>query len=473
MGGPDDTALQEALDAFKSSRRIPGIAAALATPEGPAWLGASGFADIESETLAETDTIFRVGSITKTLTAAAVMQLRDEGRLVLDDPLPDHLPELREMVNPWGRIDEITIRRVLTHESGLPVESPAFDWATGQFPQPEGVLASLAGVELPVPPDAQVKYSNLGYQLLGELVARTSGATYRQRLNDAIFEPLGMSSSSFAPDAPQKDRMAKGHWPAAFTDRPETAPERPKETDADGGLCSTVEDLAKWIALQFRAEPTRAATGGVLSPRTIAEMHRPRHMMDAGWTRAMALGWRVFWREEGVLIGHSGSTFGFASQALFSPRHKVGVVVLANGEEKVMALAERMINIATDPSTAERTPLSTPVTTVGARATAPPPKIPTEFQEFLGLYAWEDHTILVRLEWREGRLTLVWLDEESHVAQQHLESTDDTDIFIVHGGRESGETLTFRRNASGAISGFTSGGWPQVKLMSVLEDADT
>ena len=453
----DPGRLLEAVASFGRDRRIPGLAAAVVGRGGAAWTDAWGYADLGREVPAGPQTVFRVGSVTKTLTAAAVMQLRDEGRLHLNDPLCEHLPELRTMVNPWGRVDEVTIRRVLTHEAGLPVESPAFDWGSGRFPTTDEVLASLAGVELPVPPDAQVKYSNLGYQLLGEVIARCTGGSYQQRVRDALLEPLGMAHSSFAP--PPDAQMAVGHWPAAFTDRPEPAPERPKATDADGGLYSTVADLAMSVSLQFAADPTKAAMGEILSPRTLAEMHRPRHVLDASWTRAMGIGWRVFWREEGVRVGHSGSTFGFASQVLFAPRQGVGAVVLANGETKVAALAERLIDIATAADGAAR----------GAamihRSEVPEP-VPAAYEEYLGLYAWEDHTILVRVEWSGGRLVLSWLEEEPHLAVQYLEPAGPVDRFLVHGGRESGEELLFTRDQAGAVRGFVGGGWPHVKLIS-------
>ena len=441
--------------AFRREHRLPSVAAALADDRGPVWTFADGAADPSRDEPASVDTVYRVGSVTKPFTATAVMQLRDEGALRLDDPLAHHLPEFARATNPFGPVEDVTIRRLLTHQSGLPVESPVFDWASRHFPTHEELLATLDRVQLVVPPASEVKYSNFGYELLGEVITRRSQRPYRDLVAERILVPLGMDSSSFDP-ADAGSRMAQGHDPPAFTDAPAPSPDRMKATDADGGLCSTVEDLAHWVALQLRAHRGTEASGPqILSGDTLAEMHRPRRLLDAGWTQAIGLGWRIFRHDGDLRVGHAGGTFGFTAKIAFSRRLNRGAVVLTNGEGPVADLVDALLG---DAVPAETT----------AAATGAPVPVPGPIRDLLGLYAWEDHSAPAAVEWVGGRLTLSWLgagprgDDRPRV----LVGTGDPCVFTVVGGRETGETCTFRRDADGAVLGLTISGWPLVRLIS-------
>jgi hypothetical protein len=180
--------------------------------------------------------------------------------------------------------------------------------------------------------------------------------------------------------------------------------------------------------------------------------------MDPRWVRAAALGWYCTRHREDVLVGHSGGTFGFVSRIVISPRHDLAVVVLANGDAPVPALATRLLDMA---SAAEP---------VGEREVAPPaPSIPAPvppaFAGLLGLYAWEDLSLVMRVEWRAGRLTLargVGTAEEQLLS---LAPTGDPFAFVVENGRPAGERLRFLRSDDGVVDGFILGGWPLVRLV--------
>ena len=151
----------------QANERIPSISAAAVGNGEVVWQEALGLAGVEPEDRATVDTQYRVGSITKTFTAAAVMQLRDGGELSLDDRLEQHLPDAGH--------GTLTLRRMLAHMSGLQREMPGYLWETLDFPDRAGLVSGLADAEQVLPPGARWHYSNLAFALLGEVVARRSG----------------------------------------------------------------------------------------------------------------------------------------------------------------------------------------------------------------------------------------------------------------------------------------------------------
>ena len=439
---------------FARDHRLPSVVAGLVDREALVWSLAVGSADLSGDVPASTATVYRIGSITKPFTATAIMQLATDDALTLDDPLAHHLPEFSEATNPYGSLDQVTIRRLLTHQSGLPVESPAFDWATRRFPSPEELVDGLGEVQLVVEPATDVKYSNFGYELLGEVIARAGGRPFREHVRDRILEPLGMHDTTFDPND-AGDHMAQGHDPPAFTDSPAPSPDRLKATDADGGLCSTVGDLARFVSAQFAPAETQ---DGILPGRMLAEMHRPRRLLDGGWTQAIGLGWRIFRTDGEVRVGHAGGTFGFTAKAVFSVTRRRGAIVLTNGEGPVADLADALM----DSEPGDATGNGADTARVGRSAP------PEEVVPLLGLYAWEDHSAPAAVEWVGGRLTIAWIGTGPR-GDHHpriLEPTDDPLRFIVRGGRETGEDCRFSRLGDGRIAGLTIGGWPLVRLIT-------
>ena len=192
--------LEATAASFVKQQRLPGAAVGVVTGEGLVWFGGIGFADVADRRAPEPTTLYRIASITKTFTGTAIMQLRDDGRLHLDDPAVDHVSELRDGMSPFGPIETLTIRRMLSHESGLQGDPPGTDWTVPVY---EGVVARnlerIAEIGIRIPPNTQQKYSNLAYQLLGEIIARVSGMAYVDYVRDKILQPLGMASTAFEP----------------------------------------------------------------------------------------------------------------------------------------------------------------------------------------------------------------------------------------------------------------------------------
>jgi CubicO group peptidase (beta-lactamase class C family) len=446
--------LEARIGAFRRTHRLPGVVAGVATADGLRWWHASGFADIAAGRRGDQLTLHRVASITKTVTATAILQLRDEGRLRLDDPVVRHLPELERVANPHGPIEDVTIRRLLMHTSGLQGEVPWQDdeqfwmYTTEELP---GVLGLGA---VATPPEVDHKYSNFGFELLGLVVERVSGRDYVEYAQAEILDPLGMHDTTWAPDADQAARQAIGYDARAHDDTPRVARDvDPGKFLADGGLWSSAEDLGRWLGQQLRADPAaERGPGQVLAGRTLAEMHRPTWLADEKWTVAQGLGWYGTRRGETVFIGHSGSLWGFRSNASFSVRGRIGAVVLLNGMGDAAALSRDLLELLL-PAVEEAR---------DREEVAPFLPVPEAYRELLGVYRDpedEDDTII---EWRDGKLVMTGDRPEAEV--RDLLPTDDPLVFTMQGGRPGGEPLAFGRNADGRIDRCNAGGYPFIRV---------
>ena len=277
---------------FVKEHRLPGAAVGVVTSGELVWSAGVGFADRAAHRRPAESTLYRIASITKTFTGTAIMQLRASCRLQLDDPVVSFLPELAAAARRPGAMENVTLRRLLSHESGLRSEPPGTDWAAPRY---EGdvkrTLAQVEEIDAVLPPNRQWKYSNLGYQLLGEVIARVSGMPYPDYVKKKILAPLGMSSTSFEP-LPKRlgTRVATGYAGRAFSDELEVAPAMPA-IFAEGGLWSCVKDLSSWLCLQLAAygdtaAEKSAAEAQVLSTEDLKDMHKPRYIVDDEWTSA-------------------------------------------------------------------------------------------------------------------------------------------------------------------------------------------
>jgi CubicO group peptidase (beta-lactamase class C family) len=294
MAGPGGGGAQQyeaKLASFVRDNRLYGAAAAVVHGDELCWAGGAGFADAAAGRPAGPGTLYRIASITKTFTGTAVLQLRDAGKVDLDDPAVHWLPELAASTS-GAAIERVTIRRLLSHESGLTSEPPGTDWAIDDLAysgRAEQTLARSAEIAAAIGPNLQPKYSNLGYQLLGEIVRRASGVPYPDYVHREILEPLGMADTCFDPaDEARAARCAVGYRARAFSDELEPASDM-ADVWAEGGLWSTAEDLARWISFQLRAYGHPADESPVLDAATLREMHMPRYLSDETWTQAWAV----------------------------------------------------------------------------------------------------------------------------------------------------------------------------------------
>jgi CubicO group peptidase (beta-lactamase class C family) len=448
MNGPIGSAggeLEAALASFVRDHRLPGAVAGVVHGDELAWSAGVGFADLSTRQAPDATTLFRIASITKTVTGTAIMALRDAGRLGLDDPAVGWLPELRGMSSPFAPVEALTIRRMLSHESGLPAEPPGTDWSVPVYQgEPDRSLARAADIVTEFAPHRRHKYSDLAYQLLGEIVTRASGVAYPEYVQDTILDPLGMSATRFEPLAGElAARCATGYAARGLSDELGVAPGIGPAW-AEGGLWSNAEDLARWMSFQLRAYGDLRAPGEepadslVLAASSLREMHQPRYLADDGWTQAWGISWFGRRRDNGVWILHSGWLPGFSSTMCFDPVLRVGAIALVNGTGFTPQLTDDLAQIAR-----RQVQASPPGIT-------PPAPMPGEFGPLLGIYARPDLSWLLRLEWRDGKLTLVSPEGDWHPA---LARTGDRDVFTIEPGSDmTGDAVTFQRRPDGRVA---------------------
>ncbi len=311
------------MDAQVAYRGLPGIVVGVVAGDRLVWAKGFGYADVQAKRPMTPDTRFRMASHSKLFTATAIMQLREQGKLRLDDPVQQHLPWFR--VRPAGDDDgTITIETLLSHSSGLPREA-GDHWTTLDFPTDAEVRALIADRQAAFAPSVRWKYSNLAYTVAGMLIEEKSGLKWADYLQRNIFTPLGMTSSSVDRDDPL---LAVGYGRRM----PDGSREKLPFTDARGmaaatGLTSTVEDMARFVSAQFRAGPR----GGdrILSTGSLREMHRVRSLENT-WTSGNGIGFSVVRLNNRTYVGHGGGYPGYTTYTMIDLEAGVGAIALTN-----------------------------------------------------------------------------------------------------------------------------------------------
>ena len=319
-------------------KKIPCLSAAIVYDQSTIWTDSYGNENLKQETPATSQTLYAVGSITKSITATAMMNLRDAGKLQLDDPLNKYLPDFK-VRSQLRNNRQPTLRQVLAHVSGLPSEAPLEYRETLNWPPIEEILGSIQDIELIAAPQTKFQYSNLGYALLGHIIENISGQSYAEYVNSCIFEPLGMKNSTF------EDLWGCHNNPGVTLGYAgdEGEPPEPYIPPLDslrgfipaGGLWSTVEDMARFISFQF----SEGSVSGkqVLSYSTLTEMHAPVFVFS-DWSGGWAIGWKVEPVGGHTTVRFEGSLAGFQARIQFIPALKIGMVLLSNrfiGVEKM------------------------------------------------------------------------------------------------------------------------------------------
>jgi CubicO group peptidase (beta-lactamase class C family) len=297
---------------------IPGVSIALVDRSGPLWVEGFGYADQPTMRPVQADTVFRVGSLTKPLTALAVMQLQEAGRIDLDQPFTEQFEGFS--IRSRGPVQSFTPRQMLSHRSGLPSDLRKGMYTATPFTQ---VAALLEDEYIAYPPNHVYSYSNLGYDLLGHLIAQRSGSTYQTYLQRHLFQPLQMRHSGFELDEVMEQRLAAGHLDG------QVRPQPPLRDTPALGLYTSAADMARLLHALLRSGEH------VLSAQSLREMWREQ-TASGQIVRGSSpgLGWFI---EQDPLIGkvvrHGGSTLLFGAEISLLPERGLGVVVLTNGAE--------------------------------------------------------------------------------------------------------------------------------------------
>lgn len=301
-----------------------------------------GYRDLEAKQEVTPDTIFHWGSITKTLTGIAIMQLRDRKRLALDDPAVRYVPELRQVHNPFGDMSQVTIRQLMSHTAGF--RAPTWPWGGDQEWHPfeptrwEQVVAMFPYTTLLFPPGSKYSYSNPGVIVLGRIIEALSGDDYEMYVTKNILAPLGMSRTFFD-RAPYHLLPARSH---SYYRTDEGLREARFDFDtgitvSNGGLNAPLDDMAKYLVFLI-GDPGRAAVHDVVLARTsLEEMWRPVARAsdgEGGSGQDVQAGLSFFLeRHQGLdLVAHSGSQGGFLSHFYLHLPTRTGFIVAYNTE---------------------------------------------------------------------------------------------------------------------------------------------
>jgi CubicO group peptidase (beta-lactamase class C family) len=327
---------------YAEKNHFPGFTYGLVVDGKLVHTGSMGYTDVDKKTPATTQSLFRVASMSKSFTGMAILQLRDAGKLSLDDRADRYIPELKNAKLLTADSPPITLRHLLTHAAGFPEDNP---WGDRQLDvsKEEFVKFLQSPLSFSNAPGVAYEYSNLGFALLGSIIEKVSGKTYQQYINETILTPLGMTHTKWEYGEVPTPQLAHGYqWADG------TWTEVPLLHDgvygAMGGLISSIEDYARYVAFHMAAWPARdGADNGPLKRSSLREMHHPWNFsgMNPNFTYpggrvcgivsayAYGLGWMRDC-EGREYVSHSGGLPGFGSNWRFLPEYGIGVVCFAN-----------------------------------------------------------------------------------------------------------------------------------------------
>jgi CubicO group peptidase (beta-lactamase class C family) len=430
-----DRQLQALVARDQVEGRLPSVAAGVVRDGRLVWTGEHGRVVDAADTAADTgaggggaepqgpspDTQYRIGSITKTMTAVLVLQLREEGRLNLSDPLGAHLPGV-------GYGDR-TVRSLLAHSSGMQSEPAGSWWERSPGSDFEELAAGVDDGAAVFEPGRTYHYSNLAFGLLGEVVARQRGQSWWEAVRTRILEPLGMRRTSYLPVAPAATGFSVHAFAGTLTQEPaqDTGAMAPA-----GQVWSTVEDLATYAGFLIDGHAQ------VLSRSALEEMGTPQSgSLSGGAAGGYGLGLRLLAGGSGVLVGHTGSMPGFLAGLFVDRARRTAAVALANGTQGLRC--EGLPSDLLD--TLERLEPTVPAPWEPTR------QLPEGIAELLGVWHW-------------GNTAYTFCYQHGEVQARALGSTAISHRFAPAGdgtlvglaGYHHGERLRAVRNADASIN---------------------
>ena len=418
--------LEAWIESQMAYRGQPGISVGVVYDQKLIWAKGFGYADTEKKIAATPATIYRMASVTKTFTATAIMQLRDAGKLSLDDPVVKHLPWFK-IKSLFADAPVITIRHLLTHTSGLPREAAFPYWLENNFPTIEQIKETLPQQEAAFAPETRWKYSNLALALAGEIVAVVSGSPYDVYVRNHILEPLGMSSSTILFPEAQRSRLAVGYGRRMPEGKREIRPYMNcKGITPAANLSSTVEDLARYLA--FEMGDGKADGRTLLKSSTLREMHRV-HWLRPDWRGGQGIGFAINRTNDRTIVGHGGSLAGYRTQISFSPDEKIGIIVLTNSDDGNPGFYVNQILTMLAPALKKAVP---PAATMA--------QADSEWNKYVGKYRspWGDNEVLIV----SGALVMI---------DPTADNPMETMVRLVAQGKNRFKITTDNQNYGGAV----------------------
>ena len=422
--------LNAAVKAEMEHYRIGGIAMALT--DGQKLIYSVGYGE------AKYDSVFRAGSVSKLFNAVAVMQQVEAGKLDLDAPFAN-LPGAVVPENPFTQAEQITLRQILCHRSGIQREAPVGGYFDSTQPSLAATCGSIEACRVVTPPNSKTRYSNIAPSLAGQVVATVSGRSFEAYQQEHLLAPMGMTHSAWRlRDVPPGKliishmRVADGR--GAFAQ--EEAPVFDLGTVPAGNLYSTAPDLAQFI-IMLDAKG-KGPHGRILKSDTLAEMTTPQLDPAGGFGLGFALG------KLGAhdAIGHSGAVYGHSTALLYLPKSRLGVVVLANEDivnARVSKLANLALSLLLEIKTGERRPSSPQAFAVPAKA----------LQAYAG--RWESQSFWAEFSVSDGQLA------GDFASQPCVLTPTAADSFLLNSRIHDDVPVAFVRDDVGGVAGFTLG----------------
>jgi len=306
------------------------------------WVKAAGVREKTNNAPVTPDSVFRIASMTKSFTAMAILKLRDEHKLSLDDPVAKYIPELARLSYPTSDSPVLTIRHLLTHSEGFPEDNP---WGDRQLAQSDDTMRSWlrAGIPFSTTPGTAFEYSNYGFAILGQIVAKVSGRPYADYVRDNILRPLGMTASTFEQASVPTQHIALGYRREGDVWKPEPILAH-GSFGAMGGLWTNAHDLARYVAFLMSAFPPRdEAERGPIKRSSAREMQQAWRPSPASAFRPtidgrLQLGVSAYGYGLGVsddcrfghVVGHGGGLPGYGSLMRWLPEYGVGLIGMSN-----------------------------------------------------------------------------------------------------------------------------------------------
>lgn len=446
--------LSDFVEATATKFGIPGVAVGV-WADGREVYACHGVTSIDNPLPVDQDTLYRLGSVTKTYTATALMCLVTEGRVELDAPVRRYVPELA--LADEGAAAEITVLNLLNHTAGL-------DWGiivdTGEGDDAlAGHVAKMADLKVIARPGARASYSQAGYNLAGRILEKVTGLTYERAVASLVFEPLGLSHSFFAAGDVMTRRFAVGHNLDENGTLSIARPWNPgtRGNGPGGGVVSSVADVLRWA--RFHLGDGRAETGArVLPAEVLHQMKEPTVALRASSLGdAIGIGW--FLREvDGVrTVGHGGSDHGQFAELLTVPERDFAVVALSNAGPDGIPCNQAVVRWAL------QTYLG-----VTDRDPEPLPHDEARAREVVGSYENEVMTLTIGSDGAGLRLEVPIKSEIRAAADTELPPdyppadlgllAGDKDEYIITSGGLSGQRGFFTRDDRGVVVGVDLAG---------------
>jgi len=333
--------IHQLMQEHAKSRKLPGMAYGIVVDNLLVLDSAIGWLNLDEKIPATTQSAFRIASMTKSFTAMAVLKLRDEGKLSLDDPVKNFIPEMANLHYPTSDAPAIDISNLMTMTAGFPEDNP---WGDRQLDEPDHMLIDLVeeGISFSNPPSYAYEYSNTGYALLGHIISKVSGIPFQEYITENILRPLGMNNTYWEYENVPKEHLAIGYrW------ENQQWKKEPMLNDgsygAMGGLITTIEDFSKYVSFHLSAWPPRSAPdAGPVCRSTLREMHTPQfprlYARSTDWNddpcpvmTGYGYGLSITVDCRGIKqVRHGGALPGFGSSYIFYPEYGLGIMAFCN-----------------------------------------------------------------------------------------------------------------------------------------------